>query len=225
MPCALNSSRRSSSASLSFSFRLAVGSSRISSFTCLDSALAISTSCCLPTPRSVTSVSGDSLRPTLASSSLRPAVDRVQSMTPRRDGVAEEDVLGDRQQRHQRQFLVDDDDAERFAVVDVAEAALLAVDRRSRRRSCRAGRRRSSTFISVDLPAPFSPTRAWISPASHGEVDVAQRLHAGEALADAAHFQDCGHRAIHVHHAVHSGGGARRSPAPPIACHLICDRL
>ena len=35
-------------------------------------------------------------------------------MTPSRARlVAEEDVLGDRQQRHQRQLLVDDDDAER----------------------------------------------------------------------------------------------------------------
>ena len=47
------------------SLRAAVGSSRMSSLTSLDSALAISTSCCLPTPRSVTCVSGFSLSPTL----------------------------------------------------------------------------------------------------------------------------------------------------------------
>ena len=64
MPCERNSLSSASSASLSLSLRLAVGSSRISSFTSLDSALAISTSCCLPTPRSVMRVLGDSLRPT-----------------------------------------------------------------------------------------------------------------------------------------------------------------
>ena len=43
-------------------------------------------------------------------------------MMPKRDGlVAEEDVLGDRQERHQGQLLVDDDDAEVLAVGDVAE--------------------------------------------------------------------------------------------------------
>ena len=69
MPWARNASRRSSNAALSFSFRLAVGSSRINSRTRFDKALAISTNCCLPTPRSVTSVSGISVRPTWASSS------------------------------------------------------------------------------------------------------------------------------------------------------------
>ena len=64
IPCCLNSSKSASSASLSFSFRLAVGSSRIRSFTSLESALAISISCCFPTPRLVIRVSGFSLRPT-----------------------------------------------------------------------------------------------------------------------------------------------------------------
>jgi hypothetical protein len=82
MPCALNWSSRLRSASLSFSFRLAVGSSRIRSFTFLESALAISTSCCLPTPRLVTSVSGDSLRPTTLSRSFVREKASDQSMTP-----------------------------------------------------------------------------------------------------------------------------------------------
>ena len=49
--------------------------------------------------------------------SLRPVDDAVLSHL-----VAEEDVFGDRQQRHQRQLLVDDDDAEPFAVVDAVES-------------------------------------------------------------------------------------------------------
>ena len=82
MPCDLNSTRSFSSAALSVSLRLAVGSSRISSFTFLASALAISTSCCLPMPRLVISALGDSLRPTLASNSRVRVNASPQSITP-----------------------------------------------------------------------------------------------------------------------------------------------
>ena len=37
----------------------------------------------------------------------------------------------------------------------------------------RAGRRPEMILISVDLPAPFSPSTAWIEPRSAGEVDAA----------------------------------------------------
>ena len=50
-PCAFRSTRSSRSLQLSSSFSAAVGSSRISSLTFFDNAFAISTSCCLPTPR------------------------------------------------------------------------------------------------------------------------------------------------------------------------------
>ncbi len=40
-------------------------------------------------------------------------------------------------------------------------------------------------LMSVDLPAPFSPTRAWISPPLSSSETVVQGLHAGEGLADA----------------------------------------
>ena len=39
-------------------------------------------------------------------------------------------------------------------------------------------------FISVDLPAPFSPMRAWTSPARRSNDDAVERGDAGEALAD-----------------------------------------
>ena len=84
IPCALNSIRRSRSFWLSVSCRLAVGSSRMRSFTFFDSALAISTSCCLPTPMSVTSVVGRSRSPTFRSNSSVWAKVSSQSMTPRR---------------------------------------------------------------------------------------------------------------------------------------------
>ena len=81
-PCALSSSIRSSSLALSFSCSAAVGSSRISSRTSLASALAISISCCLPTPRLPTGVVGASDSPTLASSSRVRFQVRFQSMMP-----------------------------------------------------------------------------------------------------------------------------------------------
>ena len=66
------------------SFSAAVGSSRMSSLTSLDSALAISTSCCLPTPMSrIDRVAGSRRRPTRASSSTARRWRAFQSMTPR----------------------------------------------------------------------------------------------------------------------------------------------
>ena len=67
----------------SSSLRAAVGSSRISSFTSLASAFAISTSCCLPMPMLLICVFGFSRRPTRASSSVARRVASSQSMTPR----------------------------------------------------------------------------------------------------------------------------------------------
>ena len=67
---------------LSPSLSAAVGSSRMSSLTSLASALAISTSCCLPMPMSRMIVSGSSSRPTRASSSTAFLRASSQSMTP-----------------------------------------------------------------------------------------------------------------------------------------------
>ena len=43
--------------------------------------------------------------------------------------------------------------------------------------------------MSVDLPAPFSPTRAWISPWRTENVTSSERLDARELLGDAAHLK------------------------------------
>ena len=83
MPLERNSRRSWSRACESFSLSDDVGSSRISSSTSLDSAFAISTSCCLPTPRWEIFVSGVSSRPTFLSSSIALACDLLQLMTPR----------------------------------------------------------------------------------------------------------------------------------------------
>src|SRR3569833_1355027 len=116
---------RSSRCAESVSFSAAVGSSRISSFTSLDSALAISTNCCLPTPSWPTGVVGFSSRPTDSSRAAASSTGTGPTPTPL---VAQEDVLRDRQVRHQRELLVDDHDADVLAVADAAELRDLAVE-------------------------------------------------------------------------------------------------
>ena len=83
MPRPFRPSMRSSRCWESDSFSAAVGSSRIRSFTDLFRALAISTSCCLPTPISLMGVSGSSRSPTRASSSVDRVRASAQSITPR----------------------------------------------------------------------------------------------------------------------------------------------
>ena len=51
-------------------------------------------------------------------------------------------------------------------------------------------------FISVDLPAPFSPSSACTSPALEIEVDRVVREHPGKPLRDSAQLQD---RALCTH--------------------------
>ncbi len=110
-------------------------------------------------------VSGSSSRPTRASSSRALALggEPVDDAALGRL-VAEEDVLGDRHLRDERELLVDDDDAGVLAVADVVELDELGPRSGSRRRRCRAGWTPERTFIRVDLPAPFSPQIAWTSP-------------------------------------------------------------
>ena len=83
IPCALSSSMISRRFLLSSSLSEAVGSSRIRSSTFLAIALAISISCCLPTPSVLTGTLTSSFsRPTLASISVARCLVLVQSITP-----------------------------------------------------------------------------------------------------------------------------------------------
>src|SRR5665647_1328048 len=82
MPWALSWRSRPSRCSESWSFRAAVGSSRISSLTSLESALAISMSCCLRTPSRPTGVTGLSFRPTRSISAAASALDLFQPISP-----------------------------------------------------------------------------------------------------------------------------------------------
>ena len=45
-------------------------------------------------------------------------------------------------------------------------------------------------LMSVDLPAPLSPTSAMTSPCAHLEVDVGQRLHRAERLREVADLEE-----------------------------------
>ena len=83
MPSARSPRSRSSRCAESSSLSAAVGSSRMSSLTSLESALAISTSCCLPMPMSRTGMTAFSRRPTRASSRSASWLVRFQSISPR----------------------------------------------------------------------------------------------------------------------------------------------
>ena len=50
----------------------------------------------------------------------------------------------------------------------------------------------ASTFINVLFPAPFSPSKAWISPALQVEIYMVIRQYAGEAFDDAPHLDNVG---------------------------------
>src|SRR5437879_11802997 len=109
--------------------------------------------------------------------------------------MRQKNVLRDRHQRNQRQFLVDDDDAERLGIIDVAKAPLLAAEDGA------------ALVIAVWIDAAENLHQGRLAgavladqrmdlPRLHREVDVAQGLNAGKTLAYAAHFENCGHRAI-----------------------------
>ena len=157
---------------------------------CGASALAISTICRRDSGRSLTGARGwMSSQPSRASSSLgapplRAAVDQAEPA--RRVGDA--DIVGDREVGHQRQLLEDADDAgARWPPPGSAKRDRLAVEPHLALVGLR--RRPTMILISVDLPAPFSPSTAWIEPAPAGEVDLLQRPHAAIALGDAAQLQ------------------------------------
>ena len=143
-----------------------VGSSRMMMRAPENSTRASSISCCRP----IGSEPMRALRIDVDAEARRAARARratmrapVDDAEPRRRLLAEKDVLGDGEVGHDAQLLMHHADAGGQRIARRAEVHLAA-----RRSSC--GRRYSRCtpamiFISVDLPAPFSPTRPWISPA------------------------------------------------------------
>ena len=155
------------------------------------SALAISTIWRRDSGRFPTSASGwTSSQPTRASSAsarrrCARAVDQAEAL--RRVGDA--DVVGDRQVGHQRQLLEDADDAGR---VGLGRGCA-----KRDRRAVEHDRRRSSgcttpemILISVDLPAPFSPSTAWMRRGAQAKSTLSSARDAAIALGDARHARE-----------------------------------
>ena len=160
----------------------AVGSSRMRSFAPRYSTLRISTRCASPTERSETRRSGATTSPVRLPNVSHLGV-RRRAVEPHAASrlAPEHDVLGDRERRHEHEVLVHHADAgvDRLASPPAGDVAAVELDRAAVG-WCRPARIR----ISVDLPAPFSPTSAWISPRGHLEGRAAVRLNGAEALAD-----------------------------------------
>ena len=142
----------------------AVGSSRTSTLASRSSALMISTRCCTPTGRSSTSASGSTCRPYRSESSARrgapapveqPRAGRARDRSrpgtagvpARAPLVAERDVLGDGEDRHEHEVLVHHADAGR--------------DRVPRRADLRPARRRSGSRPRRAGPARRARSSAW----------------------------------------------------------------
>ena len=88
------------------------------------------------------------------------------------------DILGDRHRVDEAEILMDEGDRQLFG---------RRIDRRGRRGGSRPASARCTparTLISVDLPAPFSPSSACTSPAPDVEIDRIERQRAGEALGE-----------------------------------------
>jgi hypothetical protein len=103
--------------------------------------------------------------------------------------VAEEDVLRDGEQRDEREFLVDDDDAAAFAVVNAGKPAFLpeemdvagiAAMRVDARKHLHQGRLAGAVL--ADDGEYFGLADI--------ETDILERLDAGKGLGDAAHLQN-----------------------------------
>ena len=124
----------------------AVGSSRMSTRQRRRSALAMATICCSAKPSCRTGRSGSGAKSNARELRARlvahaRAIDESgQAEQPPHRQIAERQVFGDRQRRHEMQLLRDGDDARCNRVVRARQAALAAADRRPGLR--RAGRRR-----------------------------------------------------------------------------------
>ena len=100
-----------------------------------------------------------------------------------------------------------------------------AVQRDARRRPAGTGRHR--IFISVDLPAPFSPSSTCTSPGRHRQVGPAQGVHPRERLVDPPHGQARDPRPIgpggHLYRPGPASGAA--APGPKLSTLSAIDEL
>ena len=147
---------------VSCSVSAAVGSSRIRMRQSRVSALAISTSCCWEIERVPTRTVGSiGLSCASASRALAKRSGIVHQPFPAPVDLGHEDVLRHRHVRAEGDLLVDEADAEFLGAgrrADLDRLPLIRISPLSGRRMP------SMMFISVDLPAPFSPAMACTSP-------------------------------------------------------------
>src|ERR1700682_1766400 len=110
---------------------------------------------------------------------------------------------------------MNDDNAERLGICDVAEVPLLPVINDSA----------VIVALGIDAAQHLHQRRLAGAILAHqgmdltlpdGEIDVVQRLHAGEGFADSAHFEQCGHSDSLEQDA----SGRALYPATPVAANL-----
>ena len=174
-----------------------VGSSKMMISAPVLRALAISTSCRSPGVSLSTSVSGERARFRDSSNCLARFLAARLLMKgdfPSRGKAVDEQIVRDAEIREEVQFLVDESDAGLGRLGRVSRRVLLLPAA-----SCRRGPAASTPprmFISVVLPAPFSPIRPSRWPFGSANVTSCRRVNAEEALRDAVELEDgLGHQA------------------------------
>ena len=100
---------------------------------------------------------------------------------------AEQQVLGDAHVRRELQLLMDDGDARRSGGARPVKTCAAGLEMQITPVSGRCSPER--ILSNVDLPAPFSPISARISPSSNLKGNIVERDDAGKALADAAELE------------------------------------
>ena len=129
--------------------------------------------------------------------------------------ASDEDVLGDRHVRGERELLIDRDDAGALGVVGRREGDRLAeqldlprIGAVRARQDLEQGRLAGPVLAEerMDLGGP------------HFEMDVLERAHAREALADAGHLEDGARRGFAGADESAAGALAIQGPSPGIPC-------
>ena len=161
-PLALSSSRMVNSASTSLPVNAAVSSSRIRMRAFIDSALAISMSCCLAIPSSPTGCLSGTSKPIRFKAACAWALRCLRLTMPKRFGV-----------RPSMIFSATDSVGTKFsswwivAIPCASESlveAMVASEPSTRILPESGWCMPAIILISVDLPAPFSPSSAWTCP-------------------------------------------------------------
>ena len=169
MPCATKPRSVWKSSRLSCGVSTAVGSSRMMVRAPRTSTFRISMRCSMPTESRPTRSVGSTVQAEAACDSSRvfSICARVVDQAVPADLHAEKDVLGDGERRHQLEMLVHHAEPGRDGHRRIGHRR--SAGRRSRISPSSGWRRPNRTFISVVLPAPFSPMMAWISPPAHAQ--------------------------------------------------------